>query len=58
MKKTIIKKLDMWFTLAIGNIAWTYEFLKSPYKCIYKLGTKEDVQNRLRKIIEMKYAME
>lgn len=58
MMERIMKKLDMWFTLGLGDIIWIFEFTKSPYKCIYKLGTREELQDRLRKGLEIKYAQE
>lgn len=52
------KKLDTMFTLGLGKLIYTVEFIKDPYKCYEKLGSLEDTNNRVLKAMEIKYAEE
>lgn len=49
------KKLDIMLTKGLGNIIYTVEFLKNPYKCIERLGTREEMHDRIVKAMELKY---
>lgn len=49
------KKLDVMLTKGLGDILYTMEFLKNPSKCIERLGTRDEMHDRVVKAIENKY---
>lgn len=50
------KKMDVMITLGLAKAMYAIEFTKNPYKCIKRLGTREEMQDRVIRNLEMKYA--
>jgi hypothetical protein len=52
------KKLDTMFTRGLGNIIYTVEFMKNPSKCVERLGSRDEMLDRIDRAMEVKYIEE
>lgn len=53
-----MKKLDTMFTKGLGNIIYTVEFIKNPRKCVERLGSRNEMLDRIDRAMEAKYTEE
>lgn len=52
------KKLDTMFTKGLGNIIYTVKFMKNPNKCVERLGSRDEMLDRIDRAMELRYTVE